>query len=228
MIIVMVCLAALLVLASSNEATSTRDGLEKIGDVAVYFKEVKADGFEEGGHTMSFIMLHGAKFSVETWNSIGTLQKLGRNGYKVFAIDLPGFGKSKEHRRFHVDRLQFMKDLVERVGEGKIVLVTPSMSGIYAVPYLNAGGNGLDGWVAAAPSLKDLSLPQQLKTSLQVLAFYGENDIRISDIPTLADNFDSMIKVIVPQGPHPAYLKDPELWHQSLLNLAHKILDPVV
>eukprot|EP01024_Parvocaulis_polyphysoides_P065248 TRINITY_DN7607_c0_g2_i2.p1 TRINITY_DN7607_c0_g2~~TRINITY_DN7607_c0_g2_i2.p1 ORF type:complete len:263 (-),score=37.27 TRINITY_DN7607_c0_g2_i2:209-934(-) len=202
--------------------TTSRDGLEKISDLAVYFKEVKAVGIQ-GDYPVTFIMLHGAKFSVTTWDSIDTLQKLARNGYKVFAVDLPGYGKSREHRSFNVDQVKFMADLVSTVGEGKTILVSPSMSGTYAVPYINAGGQGLDGWVAAAPNLMGLSPTNQMESSLEVLAFYGENDPRMQDIPMLTKSFSKTTQVVVPNGPHPAYLKDPELWHKSLKELAVKL-----
>eukprot|EP01025_Chloroclados_australasicus_P007746 TRINITY_DN12576_c0_g4_i1.p1 TRINITY_DN12576_c0_g4~~TRINITY_DN12576_c0_g4_i1.p1 ORF type:complete len:258 (-),score=43.42 TRINITY_DN12576_c0_g4_i1:397-1101(-) len=220
-----VCVAFAQEVASEDcHATTSRDGLKKINNVVVYYKEVTPLEMEEPIQ-VTFIMLHGAKFSVETWDKLDTLEVLARNGYKAFAIDLPGFGKSKEHRPVEVNKLAFMKELISEVAVGKVVLVTPSMSGLYGVPYINGGADGLAAWVPVAPAvLADLKVPEGVKNNLEVLAFYGELDPKKNELPVLQSQFTKYTEVIVPQGPHPAYLKDPELWHQSLKDLAKKVV----
>lgn len=43
-----------------------------------------------GEPRMSVLLLHGIRFSSENWLNIGTLDTLGRAGYRSVAIDLPG------------------------------------------------------------------------------------------------------------------------------------------
>ena len=42
---------------------------------------------------VTFLLLHGAAFSSETWRELGTLQTLAALGYTAVAVDMPGPGE---------------------------------------------------------------------------------------------------------------------------------------
>eukprot|EP01025_Chloroclados_australasicus_P041890 TRINITY_DN4467_c0_g1_i7.p2 TRINITY_DN4467_c0_g1~~TRINITY_DN4467_c0_g1_i7.p2 ORF type:complete len:205 (+),score=33.91 TRINITY_DN4467_c0_g1_i7:157-771(+) len=196
------------------------EGIGEFGGTKAYFKKLTPDDTPK----VTFILLHGKMFSIATWEELNTLNVLKEAGYKVFALDLPGYGRSKELSLGDVNPTDFMNEIIVNVGEGKVILVTPSMSGMYGIPYINAGAKGLGAWVPVAPiEIPTLNPPDDVKQHLRVLAYYGSEDGRIGDVATLEQQFNSFSKVIVPEGPHPVYLKDPELWHKTLIELAQEL-----
>ncbi|CAM9847682.1 unnamed protein product, partial [Ectocarpus sp. 13 AM-2016] len=44
---------------------------------------------EEAGAVRNVLLLHGAKFSAQTWQDLGTLSLLATNGFRVAAVNLP-------------------------------------------------------------------------------------------------------------------------------------------
>ena len=48
------------------------------------------------------LLLHGARFSSETWRGLGTIATLADAGHHVIAFDLPGFGNSERELGNHI------------------------------------------------------------------------------------------------------------------------------
>ena len=44
------------------------------------------------------VLLHGMSFTADTWDNLGTLDVLYKANLGVFALDMPGFGKSRGKR----------------------------------------------------------------------------------------------------------------------------------
>lgn len=65
-----------------------REGTIQVQGQSLFFREVRPGGGQAA--RFSVLLLHGIRFSSETWQNLGTLLTLAQAGYRAVAIDLPG------------------------------------------------------------------------------------------------------------------------------------------
>jgi len=165
-------------------------------------------------------LLHGAAFSSETWEKeIGTIQTMSSLGHKVIAVDLPGYGKSS---KYDGDRGEFLIQLVKTLSPNvKPVLVSPSMSGTFSLPLLNRNPDLICGYIPVAP-VATSSYSKSFYESLHVptMIVYGDKDLGLglSSAKHLSDIPAATTPQILSDSRHPAYLDQPEVWHQLIYN----------
>lgn len=168
----------------------------------------------EGGRPV--LLLHGAKFSSSTWEKLGTLESLAGAGYRVLAIDVPGFGRSPS---WDVDPEVLLANLLPVLGLQKPVVVAPSMSGRVAFPLILQHPERVAGFVAIAPAASKHYAPLLAGSAVPTLVVWGERDrvLPVAQAETLAASFDDATVVILPAARHPAYLDQSERFHKALL-----------
>jgi len=169
-----------------------------------------------GNSSKNVVLLHGARFQAQTWKDIGTLEKLAASGFKATAIDLPGFGQSAVA---HDDPKEWLEACLTELSISNPVIISPSMSGQFAIPYILENPETTSGWVAVAP----VAIPrfQEQLTGLEtpVLCIWGELDQTVphAQATWLTENLPNAQLTIIPQGNHAPYMHHTEAFHETLI-----------
>jgi len=172
--------------------------------------------------------------SLQTWVHIKTLHTLHLHGVRAVAVDLPGYGNSsgtkgsKGTAGSHAGWLAALIEEVEMVFKQlqRLILVSPSISGIYAIPYIKRYGaqSHMVGWMAPSPvQLRhDWDPPQMALEKIEVVAFYGEKDSRLKDADRLTSLFTNSHKVVIPKARRASYMDAPAEFNRELLALVRQ------
>ncbi|MEM7582149.1 MAG: alpha/beta fold hydrolase [Acidobacteriota bacterium] len=169
---------------------------------------------DRGGR--SVLLLHGARFSSQTWRELGTLDFLARQGFRVVALDLPGYGES-EASDIPADRL--LSTLIPLMFDRQVVVVSPSMSGQFSLPLAARGSAYLAGFVPVAPGGIEQHLDALEDSRVPTLIFWGSQDrvIPIKQGEQLNRVMPNSRLVVIDGAQHPCYLDQPFEFHRELL-----------
>lgn len=162
------------------------------------------------------LLLHGAAFDSGTWQKLGTIGVLANAGHRVIAVDLPGFGKSPARAS---DPSSFGIELLAHLGIDRVVVVSPSMSGSVSLPLVLHHPDRVAGYVPIAP-VGAVEYAKKLKNSpVPALVVWGEKDRLFppARAKALAESFEKAEVLILSGAGHPAYLDQPEMFHEALL-----------
>jgi len=178
-------------------------------------------------YNITVVMLHSDWYDSSVWERINTLHLLAQHGYRALALDLPGYGYSLgKAPEEHFDRAVVLEHALVRLNATEcVVIVTPSMSGTYALPILVRGTLKLKGFVALAPHFVDnFSHLEYQDVATPTLLVYGTEDTtygapaaqHLRHIP------DVHMRLIQGAG-HDCYVDYPEKFHVYLLSFLERI-----
>lgn len=199
------------------------------GDPPLFFREaIPIDG--AGGQILprlQVVLLHGQAFTSKTWEELGTMAILATNGYQALAMDLPGYGKSPDSEALKTDqnRVDLLSRFMESLAVRAAVLLSPSMSGHYSIPFLMKNNAQLHGFIPIAPVATRNYTPQQYQTiQTPTLIVYGALDTNLG-----AQSHKNLIQlpnhyVLKLEGArHACYMDKPREFHQGLIEFLSKL-----
>jgi pimeloyl-ACP methyl ester carboxylesterase len=167
----------------------------------------------------SVLLLHGARFSAETWRELGTLELLAREGFHAVAVDLPGFGESPASE---LPREEVLPALLGALGLRRPVVVAPSMSGELALALAASQPQLLAGLVAVAPAGIEHFAGGTGARALPALLVWGSDDkiVPVSAADALAAALPGSRKLVIEGAGHACYLDDPQTFHAEVIDFA--------
>jgi abhydrolase domain-containing protein 14 len=192
---------------------------------------------KENSTKPTIVLFHGNAFSLDNWKETKTLEVLTKEGYPVYAVDLPvGEGSKSEKidmKRFRVynDLVPFIEKIFANLGIGfrDMVIVGPSLGGGFAVAYALAHQQRVLGLVLIAPALHRLGEDEEAKVSelkMPVLLAWGDKDT-LSPVDeygkALKDQISHSKLLIVKDAGHALYLEKPNEFNELLVDFLSDI-----
>ncbi|NWV77958.1 ABHEA protein, partial [Dasyornis broadbenti] len=140
---------------------------------------------------------------------------------------IPGYGDSPSAEMVVTaqGRRTFLDHVLQELGMQRPVLVSPSMSGRFSLPFLLAQGDQLAGFVPIAPvGTKDYTPEQYQQVQTPTLILYGDRDTRLASqaLQNLKHLPEHRVAVL-PDAGHACYLDKPEDFHRALLGFLRQL-----
>nr|XP_060621822.1 putative protein-lysine deacylase ABHD14B [Anolis sagrei ordinatus] len=211
---------------SAMAATQMTESTITVGGQTLFYRQATP---AQQAPRLSILLLHGIRFSSETWLNLQTLSKLAEAGYRAVAIDLPGLGRSKEATApapvGEPAPGSFLKSIFEALQLGQAVVISPSLSGMYSLPFLFQHSDLFKAYVPVAPICTD-KFPATRYAGVKVptLIVYGDQDAQLGEVSL--NNLKNLPnhKVMLMKGAgHACYLDKPDEWHLGLLDFLKSI-----
>ncbi|XP_054883413.1 protein ABHD14B [Poeciliopsis prolifica] len=175
-----------------------------------------------GEAKMLVLLLHGIRFSSENWLNIGTLETLAKAGCRAVALDLPELGRSKSAKApasvGEPAPAAFLKEVCDQLSLSPVVVISPSLSGMYSLPFLLEHQPLIRGYVPIAPICTERFTAEQYRSvKVPTLIVYGDQDTQLGEasLRNLSNLTNHKVAVMKGAG-HPCYLDDPDTWHKAL------------
>lgn len=173
------------------------------------------------------LLLHGASFSSKTWEDIVTLQLLAAAGYRAVAVDLPGKGKTMN---FQIrDHGEFLEEIIKMLDMNDPVIVSPSMSGMYSLPFLMKAVNSkqrmCSGFVSIAVvgTLK-YSQSDYERIKVPTMIIRGSQDVRLGKIAEdHLKHIPTSEQFVLEGAGHAAYMTHTANFHRLLYNFLSSV-----
>lgn len=171
------------------------------------------------GGTPVVLLLHGGRFSSETWRELGTLERLAAAGLRSVAPDLPGYGSSQTSS---LARENFLAALTDALELERTVVVSPSMSGTFSLPFVLRHPERVAAFVPIAPAGLERYVDELASIEVPTLVVWGASDdvFPLEQGRRMAQAVPGAELLVIEGASHPCYLDAPERFHERLTAFA--------
>ncbi len=174
------------------------------------------------GPKQDILLLHGVKFSSKTWQELGTLETLINSGYRVHALDMPGFGNSP---KCEANPKEVLQGVIQQESLDRPELIGPSLGGAYALSLYFAHPGLVSGLVLVGTVGVDTFRDRFQEIAVPTLLIWGGQDTvsPLDNAHLLQKQILNSRLVILVGARHPCYLDDPQKWRSELLSFLETI-----
>ena len=168
------------------------------------------------------LLLHGARFTSETWRELGTLELLADAGLRAVAVDLPGFGESPA---LPLEPSEVLTRVLAVLGGGRVLLVSPSMSGTFSLPFVLDHSDSVLGYMPVAPAGLEAYQDRLAEVRVPTRILWGSADrvLPLARGEELARAIPGSQLSVFEGASHPCYLDLPERFHSELIAFARDL-----
>lgn len=211
------CLVLLLMIVPMAAQTPLASHNAVVGGTTLHYLEAGAS------KSTSVLLLHGGRFTSETWRKLGTITSLVNAGHHVIALDLPGYGDSEAST---IPRNDYLHHTLETLWPtSRFLMVSPSMSGGFSLPLVARHPERVAGYIPIAPVGINSHLESLRQVDVPTLVMWGEDDqvIPVSQASILAQALSGET-LILAGASHAWYLDRPDEFHRMLLDFVTKAI----
>ncbi|VDM50022.1 unnamed protein product, partial [Toxocara canis] len=181
----------------------------------IFFR--KADPPRNNYAKGTVLLIHGQSYSSATWLENSTMQIFAAAGYRCFAIDLPGCGRTGGPAVPDCEKPEILSLIIRRLDLEVVMVVGHSMAGQYIVPLL--GTDRIVCVVAVALSNTNVLAADASHIATPVLVVWGERDTSLG--PSSASNLKRLPNsrlLKIASGSHACYLSNASVFQSACLN----------
>jgi pimeloyl-ACP methyl ester carboxylesterase len=158
------------------------------------------------------ILLHGQNTTAKTWEDVGTMKALAKAGHSSIALNLPG-----PNTDLHPEA--WLLECMNKLGIQAPIMVTPSLSTEYIIPYMIKYPKRLSAWVSVANMYLDKYYNIYPDIKFPVLAIWGELDkyAPVEHAYKLVENVENGQYKIIPGATHSPFQTNPVEFNKILI-----------
>ena len=183
-------------------------------------------------HRLDVLLLHGQKFTSWHWARLKTMDILAAHGYRVVAMDLPSYGNStyKFNDSKDKNRAEVLANFIRKVVLLSPVIVSPSESGRYSLPYIAAVASknpkAVSGFVSIAVEGTDRIFGKDFKRFPPTLILRGSKDtsLGVTSSNALKLHVPHTREKVIEGAGRACYINKPDKFHELLLKFLHDIV----